>query len=117
MGKSILILKGSPRAKGNSAVLAEQVVAGAEEAGAQVESVYLHGKNIQPCDACDVCQDGYEGCIIEDDMQAIYPKVESAEVIVIASPVYWFTISAQTKLCIDRWYACGGDDYRAFRGK
>lgn len=117
MGKSILILKGSPRAKGNSAVLAGQVMAGAEEAGAQVESIYLHGKNIQPCDACDVCQDGYEGCIIEDDMQAIYPKVESAKVIVIASPVYWFTISAQTKLCIDRWYAFGGDDYRALRGK
>ena len=59
MNKSILILKGSPREKGNSAILADQVFAGAKYAGAAVESVFLHGMNIQPCDACDVCQDGY----------------------------------------------------------
>jgi multimeric flavodoxin WrbA len=117
MSKSILILKGSPREKGNSAVLANQVFAGANEAGAKVESVYLHGMNIQPCDACDVCQDGYEGCIIEDDMQTLYPKITAADVIVIASPIYWFTISAQTKICIDRWYALESDDKNPFQGK
>ena len=58
MSKSILILKGSPREKGNSAVLADQVFAGAKEAGAKVESVYLHGLDIQPCDACDVFMGG-----------------------------------------------------------
>ena len=117
MSKSILILKGSPREKGNSALLADQVFAGAKEAGAEVESVYLHGMNIQPCDACDVCQDGYEGCIIEDDMQSLYPKLTEADAIVIASPIYWFTISAQTKLCIDRWYALESEDWNALRGK
>ena len=117
MSKSILILKGSPRVKGNSAVLADQVFAGAKEVGAKVESVYLHGLDIGPCDACDVCQDGYEGCIIEDDMQSLYPKIIEADVIVIASPIYWFTISAQTKLCIDRWYALESDRENALRGK
>ena len=117
MSKSILILKGSPREKGNSAVLADQVFAGAKEAGAKVESVYLPGLDIQPCDACDVCQDGYEGCIIEDDMQALYPKLTAADVIVIASPIYWFTISSQTKLCIDRWYALETKAGSALRGK
>jgi multimeric flavodoxin WrbA len=117
MSKSILILKGSPRKKGNSAVLADQVFTGAEQAGAQVESIYLHGMDIQPCDACDVCQEGYEGCIIEDDMQSLYPKITAANVIVIASPIYWFTISAQTKLCIDRWYALENEDGSTLRGK
>ena len=117
MSKSILILKGSPREKGNSAVLADQVFAGAQKAGAKVESVYLHGMDIQPCDACDVCQDGYEGCIIEDDMQSLYPKLTEADAIVIASPIYWFTISAQTKLCIDRWYALESKAGSTLRGK
>ena len=117
MSKSILILKGSPREKGNSAVLADQVFAGAKNAGAKVESVYLHGMDIQPCDACDVCQDGYEGCIIEDDMQALYPKITAADAIVIASPIYWFTISAQTKLFIDRWYALESEQGSTLRGK
>jgi multimeric flavodoxin WrbA len=117
MSKSILILKGSPREKGNSAVLADQVFAGAKDAGAKVESVYLHGMDIQPCDACDVCQEGFEGCIIEDDMQSLYPKITGADAIVISSPIYWCTISAQTKLCIDRWYALESEDWEAFRGK
>ena len=117
MSKSILILKGSPREKGNSAVLADQVFAGAKNAGAMVESVYLHGMDIQPCDACDVGQDGYEGCIIEDDMQSLYPKITAADAIVIASPIYWFTISAQTKLFIDRWYALESEQGSTLRGK
>ena len=117
MSKSILILKGSPRVKGNSTALADQVFAGAIKAGAKVESVYLHGMEIQPCDACDVCQNGYEGCIIEDDMQTLYPKLIEADSIVIASPIYWFTISAQTKLCIDRWYALQSEGGNALRGK
>jgi multimeric flavodoxin WrbA len=117
MSKSILILKGSPRKKGNSAALADQVFAGAKKAGAEVESVYLSGLDISPCDACDVCQDGYNGCIIEDGMQSLYPKLSQADVIVIASPIYYFTINAQTKLCIDRWYALERGHGSALRGK
>ena len=117
MSKSILILNGSPRIKGNTAVLASQVYAGAKIGGAEIESVYLSGLDINPCDACDACQAGDGGCIVEDDMQSLYPKLTQADVIVIASPIYWFTISAQTKLCIDRWYSLESEEGNALRGK
>ncbi len=117
MSKSILILNGSPRIKGNTAVLAGQVYAGAKKGGAEIESVYLSGLDINPCDACDACQEGDGGCIVEDDMQPLYPKLTQADAIVIASPIYFFTISAQTKLCIDRWYALETEGGNALRGK
>ena len=107
----ILIVKGSPRKSGNSAVLADQVAAGAQEAGAQVESFYLHGMDISPCDACEACQASADAeCIVDDDMQLLYPKVREADAIVYASPIYWYTISAQLKLFMDRCYALGGDE-------
>lgn len=118
-GKKILIVMGSPRKEGNSATLAKQVIAGAESTGAQVESFYLHGMDIQPCTGCDGCRGETEkDCVIDDDMQTLYPKLREADALVIASPIYWFTVSAQTKLFMDRWYAFGGDEeYAAFAGK
>lgn len=116
MNKSIIILKGSPRQKGNSAVLAEQVAAGALESGAQVESFYLHGMDIRPCDGCDECIDT-GACVIKDDMQKLYPKLITADAIVLASPIYWFTYSAQLKACIDRWYALWNDQHDLFKSK
>ncbi|MBN1536829.1 MAG: flavodoxin family protein [Anaerolineales bacterium] len=105
----ILILKGSPREKGNSAILAERVAEGARLMGAEVDSIYLHAMDIRACDACEACHENEDGlCIIQDDMQDLYSKIDQADVIVIASPVYWFTVSAQTKLCVDRWYAYSG---------
>jgi multimeric flavodoxin WrbA len=116
--KRILIVKGSPRENGNSATLAAQVAAGAEAAGAKVESIYLHGMNIQPCDACDFCQGAAElDCVIHDDMQLLYPKIRDADALVYASPIYWFTVSAQIKLFMDRCYALGGGtDYTRDHG-
>lgn len=105
MSKSVLIVKGSPRINGNSAALAEQVYAGAKGAGAEVEIVNVAEMDIRPCDACDACKEDFGGCIVEDDMQALYPKLVEADVIVLAFPIYWFTINAQMKLFIDRWYA------------
>ena len=109
MSKYVLILKSSPRENGNSNTLAGQVEAGAKEAGATVESLMLHHMDIRPCDACDTCQETGV-CIVKDDMQQVYPLLEKADAIVIAGPVYWFTISAQAKLCIDRWYALLSED-------
>ncbi|NQS92441.1 MAG: flavodoxin family protein [Chloroflexi bacterium] len=117
MKKKILILNGSPRKKGNTAVLADQLSAGAIEVGAEVEQVYLHGLDIRPCDACDYCQEGGKGCVISDDMQDLYPKMLAADAIVIASPVYWYNMTAQTKLCIDRWYALESPDDFELKGK
>jgi multimeric flavodoxin WrbA len=69
--------------------------------------------DIQACDACDFCQGGADtGCVIEDDMQFLYPKIRKADALVYASPIYWFTISAQLKLFMDRCYSLGGgSDY------
>jgi multimeric flavodoxin WrbA len=116
MGKYIVILKGSPRERGNSSVLADQAQAGAEAAGADVESFYLHGMDIRPCDGCDFCR-GTGVCAVEDDMQKLYPKLLAADAVVLASPIYWFTFSAQLKMCIDRWYALWNLRNDAFKSK
>jgi multimeric flavodoxin WrbA len=108
--KKVLILNGSPRPGGNSSILADQVRKGAEEAGAVAEVIYLHGLDISPCDACDMCKDVAEiDCIVDDDMQSLYPKVREADAIVYATPIYWFTVTAQTKIFMDRCYGMGTD--------
>jgi multimeric flavodoxin WrbA len=118
MSRQILVVIGSPRRKGNSAALARQAAAGAKSAGATVETVFLQELDIRPCTACDACRKKLKkDCIIPDDMQGLYPKLKAADGIVIASPIYWFTVSAQTKLFMDRWYALGGDDGYELAGK
>jgi multimeric flavodoxin WrbA len=117
MAKSVLIVKGSPRTNGNSAALADQVYTGAKQSGAEVEAINIAEMDIRPCDACDVCAESHGGCIVGDDMQALYPKLTQADVIVLAFPIYWFTINAQMKLFIDRWYALNSEDGYLLRGK
>ena len=113
-----MVVIGSPRKKGNSATLAKRVVDGAREAGAKVEIFFLQAMDIRACTACDACRKKLKkDCIIQDDMKGLYPKMKAADGIVIASPIYWFTVSAQTKLFMDRWYALGGDDGYALAGK
>jgi len=118
--EKILVLLGSPRRQGNSALLAEQIVKGTLSANAaiQVEKVFLHEKTIAPCQSCYACQKKKsKGCAIQDDMQAIYPKMIEADAWVIASPVYWFTLSAQTKLWMDRCFALPAYQRNAFTGR
>jgi len=116
--KEVLIMLGSPRKRGNSAILARQVAAGAKSAGAKVESFYLHGMNIQPCTACNRCQTKTgKGCVLDDGMQELYPRLRRAGALVIATPVYWFTMSAQTKAFLDRCYALGGPEGNDLTGK
>jgi len=99
----VLVVQGSPRKKGNSIALAEQIVKGAKSVGTAVEKIYLHDKDISPCQACYACQrPDSNGCAIDDEMQPIYKKLIDADAWIIASPVYWFTMSAQTKLFMDR---------------
>jgi multimeric flavodoxin WrbA len=116
--KKVLVLLGSPRRKGNSSTLASHIAQGAESAGAEVETVFLQGLKISPCRGCDTCKkDDTQGCAIKDDMQAIYPKLIGANAWVIASPVYWFTMSAQTKIFMDRCYALTAYAKNPFAGK
>jgi len=102
-GRRVLIIEGSPRRAGNSSTLAAEVAAGAGEAGAFVERVVIHDMDVSPCSACDACQDALaDDCVIDDDMAPLYPKLRSADALVVATPVYWFSVSAQTKLFLDR---------------
>ncbi len=118
MAKKVLVLLGSPRRKGNSAILAEQIARGAKSAKAKAETIYLQGRNIAPCKACFACQKkGSKGCSIRDDMQEIYVKLVEADAWVIASPVYWFTMSAQTKIFMDRCFGLPAYHKDPFRGK
>jgi multimeric flavodoxin WrbA len=112
------MLLGSPRKRGNSAILAEEVIRGMEKGGAEVTTFFLQDMNIHPCNACMYCEEEHDRhCSIEDDMDLIYPKLLDADVIVFASPVYWFHLSAQTKLVIDRFYALGKDEKYLLQGK
>jgi multimeric flavodoxin WrbA len=116
--KRVVVILGSPRKKGNSAILAEQIAKGATSAGANVESIFLQGRKIAPCQSCYTCQKpNSKGCAINDDMQSIYPKLIEADAWVIASPVYWFTMSAQTKLFMDRCFALPAYGNDPFAGK
>jgi len=118
VSKRVLVLLGSPRKKGNSSILAEQIIQGAESVGAKVETIHLHSMKIAPCQSCYTCQKrNSKGCAIDDDMQAIYQKLIENEAWVIASPVYWFNMSAQTKLFMDRCFALPAYKKDAFSGK
>ncbi len=118
MKKKILVFTASPRKNGNSAILALEASRAARQAGAAVEVINLARLRINPCRACDRCREKGPGkCVQKDDMQKLYPKLIEAEGLILAHPVYWFTINAQTKLFLDRWYALGGDEYACFRNK
>jgi len=116
--KKVIILLGSPRKKGNSALLAAEAARGARAAGATAKTIYLHGLDIRPCTACNACQKkNAKGCVIADDMRELYPKLQAADALLLATPVYWFTMSAQMKLWLDRCYALITPEGHALSGK
>lgn len=102
MPKNVLILSGSPRKGGNSDILCDEFARGAIDAGNNVEKVFVRSERIAPCNACYYCRDHGGACIIDDGMPAILDKMQAADVIVMASPVYFYSISAQLKAVIDR---------------
>ena len=102
---NILILQGSPRPKGNTAWMAEEYKKAAEAAGHQVTLVNVSKKKIAGCLACEYCQNkGNGACIQKDDMQELYPLMNEAEVLVLAAPIYYFTLCAQIQAPIQRMY-------------
>lgn len=97
----VLGLFGSPRKGGNTELLLEQALQGAESEGAEVERVYLTDYTITPCKECHGCdQTGH--CVILDDMQKIYPKLLEADIIILASPIFFYGVTAWAKALIDR---------------
>ena len=102
---NILILQGSPRANGNTAWMAEECRKAVEAAGHEVTLVDVAHKKIAGCMACEYCHGkGNGACVQKDDMQELYRLLAEAEVLVLASPVYYFTMSAQIQAPIQRIY-------------
>lgn len=105
---NILILQSSPRANGNTAWMAEEYKQAAEAAGHQVTLVNVGHKKIAGCLACEYCHTkGNGACIQQDDMQELYPLMAEAEVLVLAAPIYYFTLNAQIQASIQRMYCVG----------
>ena len=102
--KNVLIISSSPRKKGNSQALCEQFAKGAKDAGNQVELVRLAEKKIGFCHACDGCMRNGGICVQKDDMAQLLDLFQKADVLVLATPVYFYGITAQMKTFIDRTY-------------
>lgn len=113
MNKKIIILNGSPRPNGNTAALIESFKKGTESNGNTVQRIDLQKLNIHPCLGC--CSGGKNPespCVQKDDMDLIYPAYRDADVVVLASPLYYWTISGQLKCAFDRLFAvaeCNAD--------
>lgn len=101
MKKKVLILSGSPRKNGNSDLLCNEFMKGALEAGHEVEKIRIQEKDVQYCKACYACREAGI-CSIKDDMADILQKMIDCDVMVFASPVYFYSIDAQLKAVIDR---------------
>lgn len=104
MSKKVLILSASPRKQGNSDILCDEFALGAREAGHEVEKVRIAEKNIGYCRGCYACKDTGI-CAIKDDMAELLQIMIDADVIVFASPVYFYSVDAQLKAVIDRTVA------------
>ena len=110
MSKHVLIINSSPRKGGNSETLAASFAKGAEEAGHKVETVYLREKNYSFCKGCLAClKVGH--CVIGDDAVEIAARMHDADVLVFATPVYYYSVSGQLKTMLDRANPLFDSDY------
>lgn len=101
MKKKVLIISSSLRAQSNSEILAREAEKGAVAAGHEVEFISLKGKNIKFCIGCLACQKTGK-CVQKDDMIELMPKVQNADVLVFATPIYYYELSGQLKTFLDR---------------
>lgn len=97
----MVIVLGSPRKNGNSEILAAAVAEGLEKSGGTVEYIRLNSLAIRPCQGCGGC-DKTGICVIKDDMTPIYEQVDAADRLLLVSPIYFYALSAQAKIFIDR---------------
>ena len=102
----IAVLNGSPRPKGNTAALVAAFKEGAESAGHQVTVLQVGAMNIGGCKGCEYCHSKGGGkCVQKDDMTQVYPVLAEAELLVLASPVYYFGLTGQLQSAVSRFYA------------
>jgi multimeric flavodoxin WrbA len=101
MAIRVLGILGSPRRGGSSELLLDESLAGARSEGAETEKLALNELDIAPCQGCDGCLQTGE-CTIHDGMDIVYPKLRAADAFILASPIYFSSLTAQTKLMVDR---------------
>ena len=101
MSVKVLGIYGSPRKGGNTDLLLDRILEGAQAAGAEVDSIYARKLKISGCIECGSCDDTGE-CAVHDDMDTVYPMLQEADVIFLASPNFFYNVTAQVKLLIDR---------------
>jgi multimeric flavodoxin WrbA len=99
--QKVLAIYGSPRRKGNTAVLLDHAVQGALEAGAEVEKIYLRDLKMSPCLEIYGCKETGR-CVIQDDFQKIHDQLLSCQGLILASPIFFYALSAHTKILMDR---------------
>lgn len=117
MDKKIIILNGSPRKKGNTSALIAEFTKGAEEAGNTVTEFFLDKMDIHGCKGCFGGHSSREcPCVQRDDMDEIYPVVRESDVIVLASPLYYWNMSGQIRTAVDRLFALEEGDGNLLRG-
>ena len=106
MGKKIVVLNGSPRPNGNTAALVKAFTDGAEKSGNTVTTFFLDGMNIKGCKGCmGGGKNPDKPCLQSDDMDKIYPVYKEADIVVIASPLYYWNLSGQLRTAFDRLFA------------
>lgn len=120
MGKKIVILNGSPRKNGNTSALVKSFSEGAESAGNTVTEFFLDSMDIHGCKGCFGGHSDREcPCVQKDDMRQIYPAVKECDVIVLATPLYYWNMSGQIRTAVDRLFALeeGGENLLRGHGK
>ncbi len=105
MSKNILVLTGSPRRKGNSDLLADAFIDGAKIAGHKVVKFETAEKNIEGCKACNKCFTKGRACFFSDDFNELAPIVMNSDLLVICTPLYWFSYPSKLKAAIDKFYS------------
>jgi multimeric flavodoxin WrbA len=111
--KHVIGISGSPRRGGNTEVLVDEILAGAEEAGSSTSKVILDELDIRPCKGCFACEKTSR-CVQKDDLHDLVEQLKGSDVWVLGTPIYWWGPSAQFKAFIDRWVSIGR---ATFRGK
>jgi multimeric flavodoxin WrbA len=101
----ILGFNTSPRKKGNTSWIINEILKIAKSNGAETKMWNFNDLDIKPCQSCYSCKKGNSGCIINDDMQEIYTAIENSDVLIFGSPIYMGQMSAQAKIFVDRLYA------------
>jgi multimeric flavodoxin WrbA len=117
MSKTAVLILSSPRKGSNSSALGRAVAEGLAEAGVLAEAIDIAGLDIKPCLACGNCQRNGGRCSQVDGMHTVYPKLREASVLVLATPVYMFNMSAQLKIFLDRCFALMNPDGNVLAGK